>query len=132
MAGCTAALRARPGDRQADSGAACQCFPLKRSKGQSENSLQLQPRLNCLIHLTGGAVSSAYGEPRLTQDIDIVISPEIMKLRLEDFVDQLSNSDFLYTESVVRRSVQSGDLFQLLDKNESLKLDIYPRETDTR
>jgi hypothetical protein len=34
----------------------------------------------------------------------------------------------LFTESVVRQAVQSGELFQLLDKTESLKLDIYPRE----
>ena len=28
----------------------------------------------------------------------------------------------------MRQAVQAGELFQLLDKSESLKLDIYPRE----
>ncbi len=34
----------------------------------------------------------------------------------------------MFTERVVRQAVQCGTLFQLLDKTESLKLDIYPRE----
>lgn len=83
----------------------------------------------CLpFHLTGGAISSAYGEPRLTQDIDIVVSPTVVKKRLDDLIALLTVSDFLFTDDVVRQSVQLGDLFQLLDKTESLKLDIYPRE----
>lgn len=80
------------------------------------------------FHLTGGSISSAYGEPRLTQDIDIVVSPEVARIRIEDLINQLARSDFLFTERVVRQAVQSGSLFQLLDKTESLKLDIYPRE----
>lgn len=80
------------------------------------------------FHLTGGAISSAYGEPRLTQDIDIVVSPEIASQRLDDLVQQLARSDFFFTEEVVRKAVRTGTMFQLLDKTESLKLDIYPRE----
>jgi hypothetical protein len=80
------------------------------------------------FHLTGGSVSSAYGEPRLTQDIDIVVSPEVARIRIDDLVNHLASSDLLFTERVVRQAVQSGNLFQLLDKTESLKLDIYPRE----
>lgn len=80
------------------------------------------------FHLTGGSISSAYGEPRLTQDIDVVVSPEVAKHRIDDLVDLLASSDFLFTESVVRQAVLTGELFQLLDKSESLKLDIYPRE----
>ena len=80
------------------------------------------------FHLTGGSISSAYGEPRLTQDIDIVVSPEVARHRVDDLVDHLASSDFLFTESAARQAVQAGSLFQLLDKSESLKLDIYPRE----
>lgn len=43
-------------------------------------------------------------------------------------VQLLQTSVFLFTESVVRRAIREGDLFQLLDGEESLKLDIYPRE----
>jgi hypothetical protein len=80
------------------------------------------------FHITGGSISSAYGEPRLTQDIDIVISPEPTKSRLDDLVEAFRKSDFPYSEQVVRRGVQFGEMFQLLDTKESLKLDVYPRE----
>ncbi|MFN6302803.1 MAG: hypothetical protein ACK42H_11495 [Planctomycetota bacterium] len=83
------------------------------------------------FHITGGSISSAYGEPRLTQDIDIVVAPDVAKIRTDDLIDQLACSDFLFTERVLRQAVQTGNLFQLLDKTESLKLDIYPRELIT-
>lgn len=44
------------------------------------------------FHLTGGAISLAYGEPRLTQDIDIVVSPDIAQKRVDDLVQQLAGS----------------------------------------
>jgi hypothetical protein len=31
--------------------------------------------LKVRLHFTGGLVSSFYGEPRLTQDIDVVVDP---------------------------------------------------------
>jgi len=40
----------------------------------------------------------------------------------------LTTSDFWFTEPVVRKAIRENDLFQLLDKSECLKLDIYPRE----
>jgi hypothetical protein len=43
-------------------------------------------------------------------------------------IEAVSNSNFLYTEQVVRSGVLRGQMFQLLDTKESLKLDIYPRE----
>jgi hypothetical protein len=64
----------------------------------------------------------------LTQDIDIVVSPEVATIRIEDLIEQLACSDFLFTERVLRHAVETGNLFQLLDKTESLKLDIYQRE----
>lgn len=47
---------------------------------------------------------------------------------MEELVEQFANPDFLFTAEVVRKEAQSVTLFQLLDKRESLKLDIYPRE----
>ncbi len=50
------------------------------------------------------------------------------RIRIDELVNELECSDFLFTERVLRQAVQTGNLFQLLDKTESLKLDIYPRE----
>jgi len=103
-------------------------FPVEAFERTIGKFVAIAEQIELPFHLTGGSISSAYGEPRLTQDIDIVVSPEVAKNRIDDLVDQLTSSDFLFTEGVVRQAVQAGDLFQLLDKIESLKLDIYPRE----
>lgn len=103
-------------------------FPVEAFERTIGKFVAITEAIDLPFHLTGGSISSAYGEPRLTQDIDIVVSPEVAKHRIDDLVDQLASSDFLFTESVVRRAVKAGELFQILDKSESLKLDIYPRE----
>jgi len=103
-------------------------FPVEAFERTIEKFVAIAEATELPFHLTGGSISSAYGEPRLTQDIDIVVSPVIAKNRVDDLIDQFAASDFLFTESVVRQGVQAGELFQLLDKRESLKLDIYPRE----
>ena len=103
----------------------CSRLPRERTIGKF---VAIAHAIGLSFHLTGGSISSAYGEPRLAQDIDIVVSPEVAKMRIDSLVNQMFYSDFLFTERVVRQSVQSGNLFQLLDKTESLKLDIYPRE----
>ena len=103
-------------------------FPVEAFERTIGKFVAIAEAIELPFHLTGGSISSAYGEPRLTQDIDIVVSPDVAKNRVDVLVDQLTSSDFLFTESVVRQAVQAGELFQLLDKSESLKLDIYPRE----
>jgi hypothetical protein len=79
-------------------------------------------------HLTGGMTSVAYGEPRMTQDIDIVVDPARSKVIVDDFLASLSTSDFMFHEAAVRQAIDRGGLYQLLDRVECLKLDIYPRE----
>ena len=103
-------------------------FPVEAFERTIGKFVNIAQAIGLPFHLTGGSISSAYGEPRLTQDIDIVVSPEVARICIDQLVDQLACSDFLFTERVVRQAVQSGNLFQLLDKTESLKLDIYPRE----
>lgn len=80
------------------------------------------------FHLTGGLTSTAYGEPRMTQDIDIVIDPSQATRQVTALVRSLSESAFLFNEDSLRSAIRAGELFQLLDQQECLKLDIYPRE----
>lgn len=103
-------------------------FPVDAFRRTMIKFVDIVQTLDIPFHITGGAVSSAYGEPRLTQDIDIVISPSRAQAVVEDLITRLKLTDFLFTEAVVRNSVACGDLFQLLDTQESLKLDVYPRE----
>lgn len=80
------------------------------------------------FHLTGGVTGAAYGEPRMTQDLDLVVDPDQAKRKLEELLVRFKESDFLFAEDAIRRSVACGDLFQLLDVKECLKLDVDPRE----
>lgn len=80
------------------------------------------------FHLTGGLTGVAYGEPRMTQDIDVVIDPIQTRAALSDFIRSISGSDFLFDETSIREAVARGTMFQLLDSVESLKLDIYARQ----
>ncbi|MFM8213161.1 MAG: nucleotidyl transferase AbiEii/AbiGii toxin family protein [Pirellula sp.] len=103
-------------------------FPVEAFENTIGKFVAIAEAIGLPFHITGGSISSAYGEPRLTQDIDIVVSPDVAWIRIDDLINQLARSDFLFTERVLRQAVQTGNLFQLLDKTESLKLDIYPRE----
>jgi hypothetical protein len=80
------------------------------------------------FHLTGGLTGTAYGEPRMTQDVDVVIDPARSQLTINDLVHSLAESDFMYDEESTRTAIGEGGMFQLLDLTESLKLDVYPRE----
>jgi hypothetical protein len=64
----------------------------------------------------------------MTQDVDIVIENRAATACLESFLASLADSDFLHDPIDIRRAVAQEDMFQLLDKVESLKLDVYPRE----
>ncbi|MEM6329824.1 MAG: nucleotidyl transferase AbiEii/AbiGii toxin family protein [Planctomycetota bacterium] len=80
------------------------------------------------FHLTGGVASVAYGEPRMTQDVDLVIDNQATLDSLSGILASLAESDFLYDGDEVRNSVQSLGMFQLMDREECLKLDVYARE----
>ena len=80
------------------------------------------------FHLTRGLAGTAYGEPRMTQDIDVVIDPVQANTNIDALVQSIEASDFMFNEQSMRCAVAGGDLFQLLDQQEALKLDIYPRE----
>jgi hypothetical protein len=84
--------------------------------------------LDIPFHLTGGITSIAYGEPRMTQDLDVVVCPQAISRRLPEFLAALAASDFLYNEDAIRSAVVAREMFQLLDLVEMLKLDVYPRE----
>lgn len=80
------------------------------------------------FHLTGGLTSVLYGEPRLTQDVDIVIDNQAVTNALDAFVASLRNTGFIFDDHTLRDAIASRGMFQLFDQVEALKLDIYPRE----
>jgi len=80
------------------------------------------------FHLTGGITSVAYGEPRMTQDVDVVVENAAMARAIEPFIAAATQADFLLDAETVRRAVADKSMFQLFDMAEALKIDVYPRE----
>ena len=103
-------------------------FPIESFKNSLLKFVEILSRREIPYHLTGGITGVVYGEPRLTQDIDIVIENASASERLGALIDELASSDFVFTEATVREAVRKKGMFQLFDSVESLKLDIYPRE----
>jgi len=103
-------------------------FPVDAFQNTLGKFITLLNPYSIRFHLTGGFTSMVYGEPRMTQDIDLVIDNQAIKPVLEPFLARLETSDFLYHPSQVRAAIHEKSMFQLLDKIETLKLDIYPRE----
>ena len=103
-------------------------FPIEAFREPVERFVAILRLLDIRHHLTGGVVSVAWGEPRLTQDIDIVIDRVSTQANVQLFIDSVRSAGFYADEQGVRNAVQAGKPFQLLDPVAVLKLDVYPRE----
>lgn len=103
-------------------------FPIEAFQSTLAKAIRIFRQHGIRFHLTGGIASVYYGEPRLTQDIDIVIDNKATRNSLTRFLESLEGSDFLFDAESVHNAVADEGMFQLLDAQESLKLDVYPRE----
>jgi len=80
------------------------------------------------FHLTGGITSIAYGEPRMTQGVDVVVENVAIARAMEPFIASAEQAGFLLDADSVRRAVADRSMFRLFDMSEALKIDVYPRE----
>jgi hypothetical protein len=103
-------------------------FPVEAFQSTLGKAGDIFRQLAIRFHLTGGVRSVLYGEPRMTQDIDIVADNLALQLKLASFLELLDESDFIFDANSVQSAVDEHGMFQLLDRVEALKLDIYPRE----
>ena len=103
-------------------------FPVEAFQNTLKKLADILQQQQIPFHLTGGVASIAYAEPRMTQDIDIVVGNEKLANKLGQVIAAFETSDFLFDETSVRTAVERHKMFQLLDCVESLKLDVYPRE----
>ena len=103
-------------------------FPIEAFQKTLAKAVAIFERHDIGFHLTGGLTSILYGEPRMTQDIDIVVDNPAIAVEVEAFLGSLASSDFLFDTASIRQAIASRGMFQLFDTVEALKLDIYPRE----
>lgn len=90
--------------------------------------LEILSRHQVRFHLTGGIASVAYGEPRMTQDIDIVVDNPGIARAADAFLREAEEAGFMVDAASARRAIADGSMFQAYDMNEALKFDLYPRE----
>ena len=84
-------------------------------------------RLGLRYHLTGGIVSVLYGEPRLTQDVDVVVDPDRATACSEELVRGLAGAGFELNDETARNAIRDGGMFQILDVERVVKVDLYVR-----
>ena len=82
-------------------------------------------RIGIRFHLTGGITAVAYGEPRMTQDLDLVIDAAATTRNLDGLLAALIEAGFYLEESTARAAIERKRMFQILDIEEALKLDLY-------
>ena len=73
--------------------------------------------------ITGSVASSLQGEPRSTNDIDIVVT--IHPESVPAFVAAFPQPQFYLEETAVREAVRTKGFFNLIDVNHGFKVDFY-------
>jgi len=72
--------------------------------------------------VTGAVASIAYGEPRLTNDIDIVA--DLKEEHVDGLVKAFPPDDFYIDEEMVRQAIQDHGQFNIIHPSSGLKVDV--------
>ncbi len=103
-------------------------YPAEAFRPTLSKLIDLLETAGIRFHLTGGIVSALYAEPRFTQDADVVIDRDATAAQVDSFIETLRSRQYEFDTPSVREAIEAGKLFQLLDLDEMLKIDVYPRE----
>lgn len=101
-------------------------FPIEVFHVTLTKLVEVLNRFGIRFHLTGGITAVAYGEPRMTQDLDLVIDYVAAASNREAFLDALARAGFHLELTTARTAIETKVMFQVLDIEEALKLDLYP------
>lgn len=103
-------------------------FPLEEFRESLQRLVTILRDCEIRFYVTGGAAAVAYGDPRMTQDVDLVIEGTALKDRLPEFLSLVGRNGFLSSEAAVREALRLGRQFQLIDLALAMKIDIYPSD----
>lgn len=78
-------------------------------------------RLQLVYFVTGSTATIAYGEPRFTNDIDVVV--ELPAEEIEQFCQAFPSSDFYVSRQAATDAVRSGSQFNVIHPASGLKID---------
>ena len=83
--------------------------------------------LGISYHFTGGIASSFYGEPRFTQDIDLVVQLAIDAPETAALLERLSRGYFI-NRQVIQDAIRRNSIFQALEEETGMKIDFHVGE----
>jgi hypothetical protein len=85
--------------------------------------IKLLDKVGIQYMVTGSIISSLQGEPRLTHDVDIVIS--IKKPDVKHFTNEFHSPDFYLNEDSIIDAIKYNSSFNLLEVNSGDKVDFW-------
>ena len=76
--------------------------------------------------VTGSFASSVHGEPRATQDLDLVIDPTPSSLNR--FLDQLADDRFYFSHEAASDAMKQRGMFNIIEFGTGWKIDLIIRK----
>lgn len=77
-----------------------------------------------LAHAVGGSIASmAYGEPRYTRDVDVVV--ELPAGKVARLLERFPRPDFYVDAELAARTAREGGQFNIIHPESGLKIDVY-------
>jgi hypothetical protein len=93
----------------------------------TQRIVSLLDELEVRFHLTGGILAAYYGDPRSTQDVDIVIELAANRPETAALLSRLSQN-YVITRDVAIQAIEQKRLFQAIDKLSMIKIDFHVGE----
>jgi hypothetical protein len=78
--------------------------------------------------IVGSVASAAYGEPRLTQDIDVIV--EIAAAHVPRLLEAFPDSDFYLSPEAARAAIMGGGQFNVIHPESGNKIDFLIARRD--
>lgn len=79
-------------------------------------------RLRLEYFITGSVAAAFYGEPRFTNDIDVVVS--LTEESVIQFCSQFPSADFYLSQEAARQAVRDCTQFNIIHPESGLKVDV--------
>lgn len=83
-------------------------------------------RFNIPYLVTGSVASMAYGEPRLTNDIDVVAA--IDESHIAGLLAAFQPGEFYIDDAMIRQAIRQGGQFNIIHPASGLKVDVMIRQ----
>src|SRR5580704_2307609 len=90
--------------------------PVQDLQDSMERIAAILGDLGIKFHFTGGVASSYYGDPRLTQNLDIVIQLAADQSETNALLDRVS-AGYLVSQPFARDAIKRNGLFQAIDEH---------------